>query len=233
MTTTPRGSINLMDDPRDWRPLEARSSGRAPEIKDPIIEPLWRGTHVLAYFRATPGSDRNGVVELRDGEGHDVTEEFTAIGEALAETVFAQDAVIDGILTDQALASSMGVGVVPEASISPVGVLLGKSAEVTVGPARNRAKSFDISFVALDLLAVDGEHLLDLPLLERKRLLEGLLSGTELARVSPYVRPPLAQWLASWKSAGFRGVVMKAANSRYRPDDVSRSWAIVERVSNR
>lgn len=223
----------ISDDPRDWRPLEAASSGRKPVITDPIVEPLWQGTRVLAHYRARPGVEGGGVVELRDGEGYDVTEEFAEVADAIAGAVFADTAVIDGILTDQAMAGGLGVGVVPAAAISPVGVLLGRAAEVTIAPAKNRQRSYEVSFVALDLLSVDGEPLFDLPLLERKRQLEGLLVSNELARVSPFARPPIDTWLASWKSAGFRGVVMKAANSRYRPDEIARSWAIVERVWQR
>jgi ATP-dependent DNA ligase len=223
----------LSRDPRTWRPLEAKRKSRAPAITDPIIEPYWQGTRVLAHFHATPNSARKGTVELRDADGFDVTNEFPAIADALIEAIYAQDAVVDGVLTDQATAGSIGVGVVPAAEISPVGVLLGRAAEVTVEPSKDRESSGDVAFIAVDLLSVDGEALLDLPLLERKRQLEGLFAGNEYARVSPFARPPLAQWFNSWKSAGFRGVVLKAANSRYHPADVAKGWAIVERVGQR
>jgi ATP-dependent DNA ligase len=223
----------LSRDPRTWRPLEAKKMARAPAITDPIIEPLWQGTRVLAHFHATPNGPRKGTVELRDADGFDVTTEFPEVVEALIEAIFAVDAVVDGILTDQATAGGMGVGVVPEAQVSQMGVLLGRPAEVSVEASRDRETSDEIAFIALDLLSVDGEALLDLPLLERKRQLEGLFCGNEYARVSPFARPPLAQWFNSWKSAGFRGVVLKAANSRYHPADVAKGWAIVERVGQR
>jgi ATP-dependent DNA ligase len=223
----------LSRDPRTWRPLEARKTARAPAITDPIIEPYWQGTRVLAHFHATPDGPKRGSVELRDADGFDVSNEFAPVLDALAAAIYAVDAVVDGVLTNQATAGGMGIGVVPGAEISPVGVLLGRAAEVSVEPSRDIDPGGEVAFIALDLLAVDGETLLDLPLLERKRQLEGLFAGNELARVSPFARPPVAQWLNSWRSAGFRGVVLKAANSRYRPADVAKSWAIVERVSNR
>lgn len=221
----------LSSDPRQWRPLEARRSGRAPEITDPIVEPFWQGVRVLAHFKSTPDGPHRGRVELIDDTGTDVADEFGQAAEALADAVYATDAVIDGILTDQATASGIGVGVVPAARMSQVGLLLGRPAEVTVEPVHGRERSPDVAFVALDLLWVDGEALVDLPLLERKRQLESLIVSNEFARVSPFARPPVAQWLNSWKSAGFAGVVLKASNSRYRPADVSKQWAIVERPS--
>ena len=38
---------------------------------------------------------------------------------------------------------------------------------------------------------IDGSRLLDLPLLERKRLLDGALEPSELVRITPFVRPPI------------------------------------------
>jgi ATP-dependent DNA ligase len=93
--------------------------------------------------------------------------------------------------------------------------------------------SDEFAFVAIDLLSIDGQALFDLPLLERKRQLDSLIGVSQYARVTPYARPPVAQWLNSWKSAGFRGVVLKAANSRYRPSDVAGKWAVIERVTAR
>jgi ATP-dependent DNA ligase len=220
-------------DPRQWRPLEARSRGRAPTITDPIIEPNWRGLRVLAHFKSTPAGPARATVELVDIDGLDVSAEFEHVVQALVEHVNANDAVLDGVLTDQALAGGLGIGVVPTADLSPVGVFLGRKPEVSVSPPRPRATRHDTAFVATDLLAVDGESLFDLPLLERKRQLDGLLLESEYARVSPFARPPLEQWFNSWKSAGFSGVVLKAANSRYRPADVARQWAVVERMGRR
>jgi len=226
-------------DPRDWRPLEARRTNRMPEIKDPIVEPLWQGTRVLAHFTSTPDGPHRGTIALIDTTGDDVTGEFPEVVTALVDGVYARDAVIDGVLTYQALAGGEGVSVVAGANVSSMGMLMGRPAEVTHDrpqePAGEQAEpgSDEVAFVALDLLAVDGQTLFDLPLLERKRQLDGLIVASEYARVSPFARPPVATWFNSWKSAGFAGVVLKAANSRYRPADVAGQWAIIERISQR
>ena len=226
--------------PLDWRPLEARQTSRNPEITDPIIEPLWDGSRVLAHFKATPDSPQRGTVMLIDIVGDDVTNDYPEVVAALVDGVYAQDAVIDGVLTYQALAGGEGVSVVPGANISSMGMLMGRPAEVTMerphdeqDEEKTEMTSDEFAFVALDLLSVDGQPLFDLPLLERKRQLESLIGVSEYARISPYARPPVATWLNSWKSAGFRGVVLKAANSRYRPADAAGKWAIIERINTR
>ena len=73
----------------------------------------------------------------------------------------------------------------------------------------------DVAFVAIDLLWLDDISLLDVPLLERRRLLDGVLIESDVVRRGAYVRPPIATWLGSWRSQGFGGVTYKAANSRY------------------
>jgi ATP-dependent DNA ligase len=227
-------------DPRQWRPLEARRTNRPPEITDPIVEPLWQGTRVLAHYKSTPDGPHRGTIVLIDADGEDVTDEFAEVVAALVDSVYAADAVIDGILTYQALAGGEGVSVVPGANVSSMGMLMGRPAEVTVERPRHEesdaAEDVDdqeVAFVALDLLSVDGQTLFDLPLLERKRQLDGLIANNELARVSPFARPPVAQWFNSWKSAGFHGVVLKAANSRYTATDAAGKWAIIERITAR
>ena len=88
-------------------------------------------------------------------------------------------------------------------------------------------------FIAFDLLRVDGTSLLDVPLLERKRLLESVIEPSELVRVSVHVRPPLDTWITTWKSLGLRGAILKAANSHYRPGSDSIEWRLVESLNRR
>jgi bifunctional non-homologous end joining protein LigD len=77
-------------------------------------------------------------------------------------------------------------------------------------------------------LSLDGQSLLDLPLLERKRLLDSVVVGSDLVRASPYVRPPLERWLPSWQAVGFKGAVLKAANSRYEPGLATDQWTVAQ-----
>jgi ATP-dependent DNA ligase len=94
---------------------------------------------------------------------------------------------------------------------------------------RNRSSMPDetgAGFVAVDLLELDGESLLDVPLLERKRLLDSILRESENVRLTPIVRAPAAPWYSQWRGVGFTEMAFKAANSRYTPGVVSRDWAI-------
>ena len=220
-------------DPRQWRPLEPRATRRSPVINDPLLEPLWSGTRVIAHFVAPADAGGHGSVDLLDAEGTDVTGSAPDVSEALQTAVMATEAVIDGILTEQATAGGIGTALIPRAEVSRLGLIMPRQAQMTYEPAKGDERAGRTAFVALDLLSVDGQRLLDLPLLERKRQLESLFVETDLVRVSPFARPPLGPWFNTWKSAGFRGVIMKAANSRYRPGDFTLEWTIVERLDKR
>jgi bifunctional non-homologous end joining protein LigD len=226
-TGKPRGG-----DPLEWRPQNPRPSRIAPVIRDAILEPKWHGTRVLAHFDSQRGGGaRPAWVKLVDEDGADATEFEPAVADALAAAVQAMDAVLDGFLTHQATRTGEGTSMSLRANVSPLQPLLPGRADVDVVASElGKPQETPIAFVAVDLLRLDGEELLDLPLLERKRLLEGVLSAGELVRVSPFARPPIGQWLASWKSAGFEGIVAKGANSRYRPSSETEEWAVYTRL---
>jgi hypothetical protein len=219
-------------DPREWRPQRIGAPRRGYDIVDPIVEPLWSGTRVMAHFRESPREDEWGDVEVLDEAGVDATPLAPVALEHLRRSVRAADAVIDGIVTAQATPGGEGTRVVVDARAQPLKRLFigGRDADITFSGPKGPPRVGEPAFVALDLLRVDGEVLLDVPLLERKRILEGLIEPSDLVRVSPWVRPPLRQWFTSWRSAGFRGLILKSSNSRYLPSSETLDWAVVERM---
>ena len=69
------------------------------------------------------------------------------------------------------------------------------------------------AFVGTDLLWLDDQPLHDVPLLERKRLLEAVLQPSFLVRISPYVKPSAKLTLVGWGDLGFGELHYRAANS--------------------
>jgi hypothetical protein len=213
-------------DPEDWRPQRFGGRGfRA--IADPIIEPQWGGLRVLV--RVATGRTR-----IEDEDGHDATAEFAEVVEAIAAAALAEELILDGYLTVEPTQPSCGVDLPALDRPTPAGV----AAQMLIGgrPRANRpgepvepARPIDpdrpIAFVAVDLLSIDGTGLVELPLLERKRLLDSALSVGELVRITPFVRPPVGTFLATWQASGLRGLAYKAANSRYAPGLKNPEWA--------
>jgi len=211
-------------DPKEWRPQVPRPSTRSRPIVDPIIEPLWEGVRVLVHLR-------DGAVRVIDDEGYEVDAQFGAIVEALAHGIAASEAVVDGWLTNQATRSGEGLALVLVEA--PRGMSILRPTKPGPAPAVPHDRPDAVAFVAVDLLVLDGQVLLDLPLLERKRLLESVIAGSELVRTSPYVRPPLERWMPSWKAVGFTGAVLKASNSRYVPGGLADDWSVARPLGRR
>ena len=215
------------------RDLQLQWFGRqaSDRIREPVVEPLWSGLRVVAAAQ-----DGKGLL-LDDGAEVAGHEHLT---HALATTVATTSSgvILDAYVTKQVANDEPGVytGAVdlPSAGNMLVGSLVGRGRR----PRREQLaeelnqelaqKHFDedepVNLVAVDLLWLDGEWLLEAPLLERKRLLEAVLPGDPLVRAGVYVRPPIERWVGSWRAQGFRGLAFKGANSRYRPGEVARDW---------
>ncbi len=226
---------HIPSNPREWRPQTVKQGRYVPEVIDPILEPLWSGTRVLAYYRDSVNADEWGDVDVIDEFGDDATLDAPQAIDQLRRAVGASEAVLDGVITREATAGgeNTAVGLFP--TVNPIRkMFLGGRSEADVkyeprGPRREGAAAF----VAVDLLSLDGQPLFDVALLERKRLLESLITQSDLVRVSPWVRPPVRSWFNTWRSAGFRGLIMKSSNSRYRPGQETAEWALVERLPRR
>ncbi|CAN5799049.1 hypothetical protein BH24CHL5_BH24CHL5_07780 [soil metagenome] len=221
--------------PHDWRPQRIRPGRYVPDVIDPILEPLWTGTRVMVHFRDSSQGDEWGSVEVLDEQGNDASALAPLAVDHLRRSVRASEAVIDGIISTQATAGGEGTAVVIFARAQPIKRLItgGPDADIDFTPPKGHARHGEPGFVALDLLSIDGQTLFDVPLLERKRILDGLITPSDLVRISPWVRPPLRQWFSTWRSAGFSGLIMKGSNSRYRPTSETTEWATVERMPRR
>ena len=223
----PTGSEGATD-PREvlatLRPQAYGNSGPQ-KIRDPLVEPLWIGVRILTAVDA-------GGATLVDADG-DPVPGMATIAESLAESLRADGVVLDGFLTKQTGRAS-AVMVWPDEMPSLKGLvgLRNNRAMDTVAlkedalAAPSLVSEEAVSFVATDLLWLDDTSLLDVPLLERRRLLESAIEESESVRVGAFVRPPIDSWITSWRSMGFAGLTFKAANSRYLPGQPNPDWVI-------
>ena len=216
MTTIPA-------DANDWRPQRPLASGRARAVSNAVLEPIWDGDHVLLHFdaeREAPEVEARLWIIDEFGEAPESAD--AALLAEVRNAIRASQAVIDGFLTRQATRSPETVSTAPQLKTS-VSLMYGRKVDAEIAPMPEKEPTA-VAFVAVDLLRVDGQDLFDVPLLERKRILDSVVEQSERVRVSPYTQPPLDPWLRAWKAAGFRGAMLKAANSRYVPGRETDEW---------
>jgi ATP-dependent DNA ligase len=214
----------------DWRPM-AFGARHPDRIKDPVCEPLWAGVRVLVEA----GHD---AVRIRDVDGVPITG-FPDLEAEILGSMAATELVLDGYLMPAPLGelidlvALMGISTGPSAGQMVRQVMFGgmrpDGQEDRLNPSEGQLivlrSGEPAAFVAIDLLWLDGEALLGVPLQERKRLLDSVLVDHELVRRTVYVRPPLQTWYRQWRSFGFREFAVKNANSRYTPGGESNDWA--------
>src|SRR3954447_24286712 len=208
-----------------WRP---QRPGRRPvrDIVDAIVEPDWAGARVVAAL--TPAR----ATIVHEGAPVSVPDDLL---QALLDGFSASGAIVEGTLTTQALRSGEGAAP-PGPKIERPPILVPRFIRPNVEDdpyvrARDHEGRVETmeprilealeqgerhAFVATDLLSLDDQPLDDVPLLERKRLLEGVLEPSFLVRISPYVRPSAILTLVTWGNLGFRELHYRAANSWYR-----------------
>ncbi|TAK00717.1 MAG: hypothetical protein EPO36_07555 [Chloroflexota bacterium] len=203
---------------------------RAHDIRDPLWEPLWGGQRVLVHAL-------DGRVAFRDEHGEAVAG-HDDLRAAIAGLTMAEEAVIDGYLVPAPLRDTTGAelpaGLDAVQSAAEMGrqFLLGnrntEKREEEIRPAEPPVQvpsSSPAAFIAVDLLWLDEDPIIDVPLLERKRLLESVLGDGEIVRRTMSVRSPVEQWYAQWRALGFNAVAAKGANSRYTPGQPNGEWA--------
>lgn len=211
------------------------------DIADPIVEPDWGGLRVVV---ASTGS---AVEAHRHGAPVPLPDALTA---ALTAATAGVSALIEGHLTTAALGNP-SVMVPPPASVPRSSTFfprlgrprkddpyvharhhLARMEKEAPAVLEALAEGEAFAFVATDLLWIDGESLLDVPLLERKRLLDGLLVVAELVRITPFVRPSAFMTLVGWGAMGFRELSWRGANSRYLAGRENPGWAVARPPEN-
>ncbi len=221
-----------------WRP-QLFGDKRAATIADPIIEPLWTGPRVVAFVdgRSVRFTAVDGVVVEENG-----VDNLPEVIAALADAVGGGTAAFDAFLTPEPIQAPTEIAARESVTVQKPGQamtqmvfgsrgdrkerLLARKVEArqrTVDGAADR-----LALVAVDLIWLDDESLCDVPLLERKRILESVLPESDLIRVGVHVKPPIDTWLGSWRAFGFHRLAYKAANSRYVPGHKNQEWAQAE-----
>ena len=79
-------------------------------------------------------------------------------------------------------------------------------------------------FQAFDLLHLDGLSLLDVPLEQRKRLLERVLRPNARVQYARHVETEGVAFFEAAKAQALEGIVAKHRRSRYEPGKRSSSW---------
>jgi ATP-dependent DNA ligase len=180
-------------------PMLAKLADEVPDGDGWLYEPKWDGFRALVFR----GGD-DVFIQSRDLKPLD--RYFPELHEAL-RAALPDGCVVDG---EVVIASTRGLDF--------------DALQMRLHPAASRvaklAKETPSSFVAFDLLAADGESLMQARQVERRARLERLLRTVKPPlHLTPATRDPrqARDWLARFEGAGLDGVIAKPDTAVYQP----------------
>src|SRR5579859_672213 len=176
------------------------------------LEMKWDGVRALAYCEGSR-------VRLVSRTGADVTAAYPEL-RGLAAAVGRRDALLDGEVV------ALGESGWPDFET------LQNRMHVRAEPVAQRlAAEYPVTYLAFDLLHLDGRPLLDLPYARRRELLEDLrLYGTSWQTPPSFTGVAGADVQAVSVQHGLEGIVAKRLDSRYEPGKRPGSWRKVKNI---
>lgn len=203
----------------DWmkgpiRPMELQSQPEPFDSPGHAFEVKWDGIRYLAFL--------DGSTRLQSRRLLDKTARYPELG-GLHELVKAKEAILDG-----------EVVVMWEGKPSFTRAL---KRDLQADPRKVAALSHELSasYVAFDLLYLDGEPLVDRPLVERKELLQEIVDpemtaehsgkgGRRVLEVPGFIEGRGRDLFAAVEKQGLEGIVAKEKESKYLMGVKSRYW---------
>jgi bifunctional non-homologous end joining protein LigD len=205
-----RTPLPPLERPPTFEPMMAQLAGRPFSDDGWLFEVKWDGHRCLAALQA----DRT---RLTSRTSRDVTGQFPELDD-LHRQLAARNAVVDG---EVVAFDDNG-----QPSFQRMQDRFHRSPEEL---ARHRGR-VPIQFLAFDLLWLDGESLLELPLVERRARLAEVLVPRADVRLSQAVTGRGERFFAQIRELGLEGVVAKRLASSYRPGARSPDWRKIKAV---
>lgn len=201
------------DDRPERDPLPAPEPMMATLVRDPfdddnfLFEPKWDGVRALAICTDS--------TLLLSRNKHDISATYPEL-ERLHERLVAVEAILDGEVV-----AFDGERPSFERLQSRINLQDRKQIERSM-------KDLPVSYVAFDLLYLDGRDLTHRPVEERRELLEQIVVPTRKVQVSPAVVGDGIALSDVARARHLEGIVAKKLGSPYRPGKRTREWLKVK-----
>ncbi|TML66085.1 MAG: ATP-dependent DNA ligase, partial [Actinobacteria bacterium] len=181
-----------------YAPMLATLADAIPHGAAWTFEVKWDGYRAIARVAG-------GDATLTSRNGHDLTQRFETVAKAIEKAVKSPHVVLDGevcALDDEGRSSFSAM--------------------------QQGKAGTPLAFYAFDVLELEGEHLVDLPLVERRKRLEQLLDRrNRTVRLSEAFDDGDALYAAA-QQQGLEGIMAKRLDSRYAQGRRTRDWLKVK-----
>jgi len=187
-------------------------TGKAFDDENYVFEPKWDGLRAILFFRAK-------TLELQNRNLRDATGSYPEL-QKVKDNIRAKTAVIDGEV-----------------------VVLGENGTPNFGSLQARfgvddpkrvsilAKTTPVTYVAFDLLHVNGRDVITRPLVERKRRLKSIIKEGPYLLYGDHVEAEGTRFFEEATDRGFEGVIAKESQSQYSPGLRTDYWIKIKQIN--
>jgi bifunctional non-homologous end joining protein LigD len=193
---------------RIYKPMLAKVAAEAFNSKDWVFEVKWDGFRAIAYV------DKDAF-SLKSRNGNELKQNFPELEEL---THLASGLVVDGEI------------VVMQGGKPDFQSLLQRGQAVSPLEIQRQTQRSPAIYIVFDILEKNGASLLELPLVERKKILrESLKEGSNVV-LCDYVEEQGEAYFESALKRGLEGVVAKKKTSIYEEGLRTGSWLKIKRL---
>lgn len=188
-------------------PMLAQSSDAPFSSGDWIFEIKWDGIRAISYL--------NEGLSIRSRNGYELGSDFPELGELKG---LAKNVVLDGEIV---------VMVDGRADFQAV---VERSKASSPLDAAYLSQKHPATYIIFDILEKDGESLIELPLVERKRILKETVRDGRSAVLSVYVEGDGETYYKVAVGRGVEGMIAKKKDSPYEPGKRSSNWLKIKKL---
>lgn len=188
------------------------------QMQEPFDDPGWIYELKLDGCRCVAYLEQEGVI-LRNKRNMELLPRFPELSGIYRQV--KQRCILDGELV-------VLVKGVPDFYELQKRTLLSNQVKIRLG-----AKRLPASFVAYDCLQTGDRVLFDVPLMERKNILQNLVLENDRIAVSRYIREKGTELFALTVQKELEGVVAKRGDSLYHPGKRTKDWIKFKRMADK
>jgi bifunctional non-homologous end joining protein LigD len=186
-------------------------TGKPFDSEDFFFEPKWDGLRAILFFH-------EGRIELQNRNLRDATGSYPELQKIL-DRIRAKAAIIDG-----------EVVVLREDGVPDFGRLQARFGVDDPKRVDILGRTVPVTYVAFDLLHLDGQDIITRPLVERKKRLKSIVKEGPYLLYGDHIEAEGTRFFKEATSRGFEGVIGKESQSQYVPGLRTDYWIKTKKI---
>jgi DNA ligase D-like protein (predicted ligase)/DNA ligase D-like protein (predicted 3'-phosphoesterase) len=190
-----------------YKPMLGTPAAEPFRSKDWIFEVKWDGIRAISYI--------NTELSIRSRNGKELEDKFPELEELKN---IAMNTVLDGEI------------IVMREKRTDFQTLIERARAASQRDVQYMAQSFPATYIVFDILEKEGQKLINLPLLERKKILGDSVKEGKRVVLSVFVEEDGKAYYEEAVRRGLEGIVAKKKDSPYEPGVRSSNWLKIKQV---